>query len=75
MSACWLAYISLNARKQSDLAAGYLERCLALAGPAGDELRDTLMLEASAFQILASITRGQIYPLRAALCRALGARS
>jgi hypothetical protein len=50
MSACWLAYICYSARKQPDLAASYLERCLALLKLAGEAMRDTLMLEASVFQ-------------------------
>jgi hypothetical protein len=50
MSACWLAYICASARKQTDIGAGYLERCLELVGLAGDTLRDTLMLESAVFQ-------------------------
>jgi hypothetical protein len=50
MSACWLAYICASSRKQADVAAGYLERCLELVGLAGETLRDTLMLEAAVFQ-------------------------
>jgi len=50
IAACWLAYISFSARKQPDLAAEYLERCLTLAGLESEAMRDTLILEASTFQ-------------------------
>jgi hypothetical protein len=50
MSACWLAYLCASDQKRTDVAAGYLERCLELVGFAGETLRDTLMLEAAVFQ-------------------------
>lgn len=50
VSACWLAYICASDRKQADLAAGYLERCLKLAGIVDEATRDTLILEAAVFQ-------------------------
>jgi hypothetical protein len=50
VSACWLAYICASERKQADVAADYLERCLKLAGIVDGATRDTLILEAAVFQ-------------------------
>ena len=50
MAACWLAYLSSSDRKQPELAARYLERCLELFGLVGEAMRDTLMLEGAIFQ-------------------------
>ncbi len=50
VSGCLLAYFSASDRKQADLAAGYLERCLELTNLVGPTLRDVLALEAAVFQ-------------------------
>jgi hypothetical protein len=50
IAGCWIRYVSSSARKQLDVAAGYLERSLELASSRGGEVRDTLCMEAAIFQ-------------------------
>jgi hypothetical protein len=49
LHASWYAYLSANARKEEQLAAQHLERCLSLAGIGGPQMRELLILEAAVF--------------------------
>jgi Zn-dependent protease len=45
----WVAYLAANDRKDKELAASHLERCLRLVSSLGPSLRDVVALEAAVF--------------------------
>lgn len=49
LHASWYAYLSANARREEQLAAHHLERCLTLASIGGPQMRELVTLEAAVF--------------------------